>query len=740
MEKKNRPDRKKQEKQVRNAAQNPAQRLAKQRMQKDLQKKLLDSRQKAKNQLDTNEQSETPESEAVTNLEQFVEQTLLPPTVHSPSRATATKKFKSSSTSSAPASKTDVPPHNTKTTFSPTAPIRSSNIKSEPRIKTVHQNTSVNPAMKRWVQQRMIEQKQKMRVTTTKLKLQDLSLKHVEIQREDAPLLAHSPISINITTEHLPQTKAPVNRVPNTNWAHVMIQKQQAAFRLKYRPSNTNPKKEIYGAAQIPKTSLSSHTKWTSPVSIDTQITAAPIQQTSITSSSSHPFSSQTTASHSDGTILGNHTSSETTAKKTPKVNNQHLTTKSVQSSHSYAPQTNAKSSRMQHHQQLSHSAGRQRFFRDWQRRQHIAHVSQRAVPARSDVLAKAKIIIEKIRVLTTHTSALVISAIVLLTFLLLFGAVSGLVTSPFGVFFSSQETSPEARSVRAAITETNNEYFNELDNLVQNISHDTLIIRQIPQQATNDSQIHNWEEILSVFAVQTTTDPQGAMDVVKLDIKRIDKLKDIFWKMVSIEHETHTTGSGDKKKTTLTITITTKSAEQMANELHFSKVQKGALDELLANRAWLTELIGQATGSDSEHGGGDYEIPPEALGDEKFKAMITEAEKYLGYPYVWGGSSPSTSFDCSGFVSWVINKSGVGSVGRQTAQGLYNLSTPISRSQAKPGDLVYFTKTYNSKNPVTHIGIFVGDGKMIHCGNPIQYTSIETSYWKKHFYGFGRI
>lgn len=135
------------------------------------------------------------------------------------------------------------------------------------------------------------------------------------------------------------------------------------------------------------------------------------------------------------------------------------------------------------------------------------------------------------------------------------------------------------------------------------------------------------------------------------------------------------------------------------------------------------------------------YEIPPEALEDEQFAAMITEAEKYLGYPYVWGGSSPSTSFDCSGFVSWVINHCGVGwDFGRLGSDSLYfSVCTPISPSEAKPGDLIFFQKTYDTPN-TSHVGIYVGNGMMIHCGDPIQYTSIETSYWQEHFYGFGRL
>lgn len=133
-------------------------------------------------------------------------------------------------------------------------------------------------------------------------------------------------------------------------------------------------------------------------------------------------------------------------------------------------------------------------------------------------------------------------------------------------------------------------------------------------------------------------------------------------------------------------------------------------------------------------------EDPGGEMGDGSFAAMLAEAEKYIGYPYVWGGSSPSTSFDCSGYVSWVINQSGVGSVGRQTAQGLYNLCTPVSKADLKPGDLVFFTGTYSTANPVTHVGIYVGNGRMIHCGNPIGYADISTPYWTAHFYSGGRL
>ena len=132
------------------------------------------------------------------------------------------------------------------------------------------------------------------------------------------------------------------------------------------------------------------------------------------------------------------------------------------------------------------------------------------------------------------------------------------------------------------------------------------------------------------------------------------------------------------------------------------------------------------------------YDLPPEALENTRFAAMIKEAEKYLGYPYVWGGSSPSTSFDCSGYVCWVLNHSGW-RVGRTSAQGLYNLCTPVSRSNARPGDLVFFKGTYKT-NGVSHVGIYVGENRMIHCGNPISYTNINTQYWQSHFFTFGRL
>ena len=168
-----------------------------------------------------------------------------------------------------------------------------------------------------------------------------------------------------------------------------------------------------------------------------------------------------------------------------------------------------------------------------------------------------------------------------------------------------------------------------------------------------------------------------------------------------------------------LHVTLTNKNIETLAGEL-LTPEQKEMFDVYMETKGNKPDVFGDdyATGTPGSGEYTDYEIPPEALSDERFAAMIAEAEKYLGYPYVWGGSSPSTSFDCSGFVCWVINHSGVGSVGRTTAQGIFNYTTPIAPSEAKPGDIIFFTGTYDSGSAVSHVGIYAGNGMMIHCGN----------------------
>jgi len=152
---------------------------------------------------------------------------------------------------------------------------------------------------------------------------------------------------------------------------------------------------------------------------------------------------------------------------------------------------------------------------------------------------------------------------------------------------------------------------------------------------------------------------------------------------------------------------------------------------------------VGEGTLYGESPGGGGSPgnvIPPDSYDDATVQALMEEVARYLGYPYVWGGSSPSTSFDCSGFVCWVFTNSGVHNLPRTTAQGIYDQCTPVSAADAKAGDIIFFTGTYNSPGPVSHVGIYCGNGVMIHCGDPIKYASINTPYWQSHFYSFGRL
>lgn len=155
--------------------------------------------------------------------------------------------------------------------------------------------------------------------------------------------------------------------------------------------------------------------------------------------------------------------------------------------------------------------------------------------------------------------------------------------------------------------------------------------------------------------------------------------------------------------------------------------------DKANAQRIYVQAKYGRA--------GAENGLPPgEAMREDSFAALIAEGEKYLGYPYVWGGSAPQTSFDCSGFVCWVYTQSGAYPLSRTTVTGIYNQCAIVPEEEAQPGDLVFFSGTYACSGPVSHVGIYVGDGKMLHCGSPIQYTSIETAYWREHFFAFGRL
>ena len=217
------------------------------------------------------------------------------------------------------------------------------------------------------------------------------------------------------------------------------------------------------------------------------------------------------------------------------------------------------------------------------------------------------------------------------------------------------------------------------------------------------------------------------------------DTLQLLFEKQYTLTETTSTSGEGEESTTSVTVTLENfnlshvpvyiMSQDQLSMYANYMS-GLGNRSDLFPDSEYVPRYI---TGSYT-----DYEIAPEALEDETFAAMISEAEKYLGYPYVWGGSSPATSFDCSGFVSWVVNQSGW-NVGRLGAQGLYNICTPVS--DPAPGDLVFFTGTYDAGVPVSHVGLYVGDGWMIHAGDPISYARITgNSYYQSHFYAWGRL
>ena len=192
-----------------------------------------------------------------------------------------------------------------------------------------------------------------------------------------------------------------------------------------------------------------------------------------------------------------------------------------------------------------------------------------------------------------------------------------------------------------------------------------------------------------------------------------------------------------------LNVKLTNKGLGAVIRASGLTTEQSDRYDVLMTTSGNRSELFGEDVYGVAGGEYTDYDIPGEALTDERFRRMITEAEKYLGYPYVWGGSNPSTSFDCSGFVSWVINHSGNGwSVGRLGAKGLKGICDIIPPDQARPGDLIFFHHTYDAPDPsdATHVGIYVGDGMMIHCGSPISYASTESNYWQSHFLCFGRI
>ena len=239
-------------------------------------------------------------------------------------------------------------------------------------------------------------------------------------------------------------------------------------------------------------------------------------------------------------------------------------------------------------------------------------------------------------------------------------------------------------------------------------------------------------------------------LDEVQGDLDRLFGLQYTLTQTIETETryrtETRTDSEGNEYEVEVPYTYYICNVKLVNNDLSHLPVSIMGEDELSMYAAYMQTLgnrpdlfpTGSYPNASTVKEPTYYEIPPEALEDETFAAMIAEADKYVGYPYVWGGSSPSTSFDCSGFISWVLNHSGW-SVGRQTAQGLYNICTPVTAGQAKPGDLVFFVGTYDTPG-VSHVGLYVGNSVMLHCGDPISYTNLNSSYWQSHLYCYGRL
>lgn len=247
-----------------------------------------------------------------------------------------------------------------------------------------------------------------------------------------------------------------------------------------------------------------------------------------------------------------------------------------------------------------------------------------------------------------------------------------------------------------------------------------------------------NEDNVLWIMAIDAVRNKQDIMEMDKASIKELIK-KSYVVETIDNDSGGDTDGANNSKS----VVVRNKSPDELMDELGFDDEQKNWAT-LMVKTVKDAAAAGDITlpnGAGANGGGmGNNGIPAEAYNDETFRRLINEAEKYLGYPYVFGGSSPSTSFDCSGFVCWVYTHSGVHNLPRTTAQGIYNQCTRVSREEAKPGDLVFFQGTYNAGETVTHIGIYVGNNRMLHCGSPIQYTSIDTTYWRNHFYNFGRL
>ena len=344
------------------------------------------------------------------------------------------------------------------------------------------------------------------------------------------------------------------------------------------------------------------------------------------------------------------------------------------------------------------------------------------------------------------HPAGVCIAIGALLLFIMISSALSscgamfsGMINGIVGTSYTSEDADLVAVENNYAALET------DLQRRIDNIERDNPGYDEYRYDL--DSIGHNPHELASYLtALLQTYTPATA----QAEIQRIFELQYTLTltEEVEIRYRTETSTDPDTGETTteevpyeyyiLNVTLTNKTLPAVILP-RLNEQQREiytVMQQLKGNKPYLWEGIYNG----GEDTGPSYEIPGEALDDPAFAALVEEATKYIGWPYVWGGSSPSTSFDCSGFVCWVYTASGVHNLPRTTAQGIYNQCANISPSEAKPGDIIFFTGTYDSPGPVSHVGIYVGDGMMLHCGSPIQYANINSSYWQTHFYAFGRL
>ena len=257
----------------------------------------------------------------------------------------------------------------------------------------------------------------------------------------------------------------------------------------------------------------------------------------------------------------------------------------------------------------------------------------------------------------------------------------------------------------------------------------------------TGQEQLHRGVDIAvptgtTVYAAMDGTVTTAAYDDYYGNYVVIEDSKGYCTKYAHMDTLSVSTGQDITHGTVIGTTGNTGSST--GSHLHIECLYNGEYyNPLFYFEAGEQTIYGETTGGTG--GGTSNVIPPESYDDVTVQTLMREANRYLGMPYTFGGTAPA-SFDCSGFVCWVFSNSGVHNLPRTTAQGIYDQCTPVSAADAKAGDIIFFTGTYNAGRPVTHVGIYCGNGTMVHCGDPIQYTSINTSYWQSHFYGFGRL